>query len=261
MQKNDHPRPLKVLITRPEQKAQVLALSLSQQGIASHSQPLFDYQAITQPTAIPEALLRADIIIFVSVAAVEFAQLHWPLFSWQHKQIFAVGTATEKALKAISVNHAITPKQQNSEGLLALAALCDSIKSKSVTIIRGNNGREHLASTLRKRGATVNYLAVYKKVWRVLPTNIGKQWYQQQINCIVVTSNAILEKLVQVFTEPTINEGSQQLTRYWLKECQWVTVSARITDHAKQLGIKHIITSTGASDEKLTNCLQVVQNQ
>jgi len=252
--------PLRVLITRPEQKAQQLALSLNQQGIACVNQPLFDYQALANHDTSKALLTDIDILIFVSVAAVEFADANYSVNHWRFGQIFAVGNATKKALHKLGVNNVITPQQENSEGLLALSSLTQNIDGKNITIIRGNGGREYLATTLNKCGAKVSYLESYQRVWRILAKDISKQWYQQQINCIVVTSNAILEKLVQLVLEQDKQRDSQKLENYWRTQCLWITASKRIADKAKQLGLLQVTISAGASDQVLTEALQALQN-
>ncbi len=252
--------PLRVLITRPEQKAQQLALSLNQQGIACVNQPLFDYQAFANHSTSKTLLTDINIAIFVSVAAVEFANASYPANLWQFEQIFAVGSATKKALQILGINNVITPNQENSEGLLALPALTQHVDRKNITIIRGNGGREYLANTLNSRGANVAYLESYQRVWRVLAKDISKQWHQQQINCIVVTSNAILAKLAQLVLNRGEQSDSQKLADYWRTQCLWVTASKRIADKAKQLGLLQVIISSGASDQVLTETLQALQS-
>ena len=252
--------PLRVLITRPKQKAQQLALSLNQQGIACVNQPLFDYQTLANHSASKALLTGSDILIFVSVASVEFADTSYSANLWQFGQIFAVGSATKKALHKLGINNVITPQQENSEGLLALSSLTQNIDEKNITIIRGNGGREYLASTLNSRGAKVSYLESYQRVWRVLAKDISKQWYQQQINCIVVTSNAILEKLVQLVLAQDKQSESQKLANYWRTQCLWITASKRIADKAKQFGLLQVTISAGASDQVLAETLQALQS-
>lgn len=180
---------LNVLITRPTKKSQTLAEALATVNIAYVKQPLFDYQTLADYQTSEKCLVNIDIIIFVSVAAVEFAQLTFAAQNWRYQHIIAVGKATKAALQLIGINPVICPKQENSEGLLALPVLSKNLKHKTVTIVRGNGGREHLAQHLIALGAEVNYLESYQRLWRTFVKDINKQWLQQQINCIVVTSN------------------------------------------------------------------------
>lgn len=255
MLNTNNPTGLKVLITRPENKAQQLAQSLARQGIACLNQPLFDYQALHNSAAQTKQLTDADMLIFVSAAAVEFANAYWPATHWQAQPIFAVGQATKQALQTLGIPQVISPEQENSEGLLTLALLKPPLTGKKITIVRGNGGREYLAEVLLRRGAKVSYLEVYQRVWRVLAQEISKQWYTQQINCIVVTSNAILEQLVTLLT---VNKPSTTLAiaTYWRQQCYWLTVSQRISERAKQLGVSKVITCNGASAPIISEALQ-----
>ncbi|MBU2871718.1 uroporphyrinogen-III synthase [Colwellia sp. E2M01] len=255
--------PLKVLITRPKDKAEQLASLLNEHGINSISQTLFDYQANANTKELSSAIENADIIIFVSVAAVEFTHASYPLTnilshrSTQGKSspaVFAVGNATKQALLALGLSNVLSPpaEQEHSEGLLQLAQLAN-VKDKNIIIVRGNGGREHIANTLRQRGATVNYIESYQRVWRILPRNTAQQWREQQINCIVVTSNDILVTLTKYLfsvTEPTDN--------YWQSQCVWIVVSERIEKNAKALGLIQIINAQSANSQLLCKCLQTL---
>jgi uroporphyrinogen-III synthase len=249
--------PLNVLITRPSKKAQALSLLLNQQGIACVSQPLFDYQPLADHKQSLQLLTTANIIIFVSVAAVEFAHTNVATTHWQYQHIIAVGNATKAALKALSLENILCPSQENSEGVLALSLLNEDISNKNITIVRGDGGREHLATELTKRGATVDYLESYQRVWRTFPKDIDKQWHQQQINCIVVTSNALLEKLVQI-TQATNVALENNTTKYWRNTCIWLVASKRIAKQAKQLGLANVIQSDGANEKAISTTLQAL---
>jgi len=248
------PKPLKVLITRPEAKAQQLALLLNEQDITNTCQALFDYQPYASTQEISTALKSADIVIFVSVAAVEFAHASYPLLHNKSQLFFAVGNATKQALLAIGVTQVLSPppQQEHSEGLLKLAELAD-VNDKKVVIFRGNGGREHIANGLSQRGAKVSYLESYLRVWRTLPKNIAEHWQAQQINCIVVTSNDILLALIKYLANATDNTDN-----YWQTECLWVVVSQRIEQNAKALGLTRVMNTHSASSQILCETLQKI---
>ncbi len=248
MLKIDNDKKLNVLITRPTKKAQALSSLLEEQNIACVNQPLFDYQPLACSQTSASLLVNCDIIIFISIAAVEFAHKSFAANQWRYQHIVAVGNATKTALHQLGINNVLSPNQENSEGLLTLAVLNKNLRNKSITIVRGDGGREYLAKHLKESGAMVNYLESYQRIWRTFTKNISKQWFKQQINCIVVTSNALLEKLVQL----TIGQSNiQPLTSHWRSQCLWVVASQRIADKAKLLGLERVIISDGASEQAI----------
>ena len=252
---------LNVLITRPTKKAQALAESLAKVDIACVNQPLFDYQALADHQTSKRLLTTGNIIIFVSVAAVEFAHAAFSAQHWQYRHIIAVGSATKAALQGLGVKDIICPQQENSEGLSALPELNKKFGYEPITIVRGNGGREHLAQHLNKQGAKVNYLQSYQRVWRTFTEDIGKQWFKQKINCIVVTSNAILEKLVQLIAVQQEQNNTQQLAEYWRNQCLWVVASQRIANTAKQFSLSKVVISNGASEKAITTALKQLDNK
>jgi uroporphyrinogen-III synthase len=249
---------LNVLITRPTEKAQSLSKSLAALSIVSVEQPLFDYQSLADYQTSEHLLTNADIIIFVSTAAVQFSHAKFDVQNWRYQHIIAVGKTTKAALRLLGIKDILSPFQENSEGLLALPELNQNVCAKTITIVRGNGGREHLASELKTLGANVTYLESYQRVWRAFTKDISKQWFKQQINCIVVTSNAILEKLVQLTLSSEQQRNTPQLTDYWRHQCLWIVASQRISDKAKEYGLTQIILSDGASKDALTKTLQKV---
>ena len=256
-----HNNRIKVLITRPEKKAQALAKSLAQLHINAINQPLFDYQPLADNEASQRLLTTSKIIIFVSASAVEFAHQQFAAKQWRYEKIIAVGRATKKALQHIGIDGIISPEQENSEGLLALTALNKTFINEAITIVRGNSGREHLAKQLAKQGAQVTYLESYQCLWRTFNENKAQQWFTQQINCIVVTSNAILEKLMLLLSlNLQETRDNHSLTAYWRSQCLWVVVSQRIANTAKQFGLSQVIISRGASEDAILNTLKRLNN-
>lgn len=237
-----------VLITRPEKAGRVLAQQLKNNGINAHCQPFFNYQALASKATTKNLIEQYPqaTVIFVSVAAVEYAQRSFKLSLWQQKSVIAVGSATQAALKAFGIK-ATSPELHTSEGLLTLNVLAESaIKNHHIIIVRGDGGREHLAQQLSLRGAKVHYLESYKKVWSQLSQIDVEQWKNQQINCIVITSNALLESIVHLIK----NSDS-----YWQTSCLWIVASSRIAKRAKQLGLLKIINANGANDQAMLSAI------
>ena len=247
--------PLNVLITRPEKKGLTLASHLKFLGIKNQCQPLFDFAPLSNTKQTREALSICHIAIFVSVAAVNFANLHASLPTCDIDCVIAVGKATEKALNDLGINNVITPKLENSEGILALPVLTKDIANKQITIVRGNSGRELLANELTQRNAIVGYLEVYQRQWRKIESRIVKSWQEQQINCIVVTSNELLQRLANIMLSLESNQKSIN-AHYWQHQCLWCVASERIASLAKKLNIENILVSDGASDKAISKALQ-----
>jgi len=241
---------INVLITRPEQEGRVLAATLNNSGIHTLCQPLFDYQLNEKKENLLQLLSQDQqpIIIFISVASVTYANKAHPIAMWPTSKIIAVGNATSKALMALNIN-AITPTEQTSEGLLELPEL-QNVGGEKIIIVRGDGGREHLAQSLKLRQATVYYFEAYQRIWRQLDSNIAQHWRNNKINCIVITSDALLQSVVQL-----MNLSDSTLYHYWQNNCYWVVASDRIAQRAKALGLKHVINARGANDKAISDAI------
>ena len=238
---------LKVLITRPETSGRALAQQLKKHKINSLCEPLFDYQVLASPYSTQQLVENYPqaIVIFVSVAAVEYAHQSYALSYWQNKRVIAVGEKTQQALAKQKIV-AQTPPLQCSEGLLELPLLKE-VNNQDIIIVRGDGGRAHLAEQLAIRGATIHYLESYKKIWRSFTTEMAQQWQKDEINCIVVTSNAILERVLAL-----INNS----TSYWKNTCLWIVASNRIKNHAIELGLSHVVNANGANDDAIITAIR-----
>lgn len=249
--------PVNVLITRPKDKSLELANLLNQQSIRNTSYPLFSYEPLASSNEVKNSLKHADIVIFVSIAAVNFAHNSNALTDKLPQTVFAVGQATKKALNDIGVKRVISPElgQEHSEGLLKLPLLTN-IKGKNILIVRGNGGREYLADNLSKRGAKVSYLESYQREWRTITNNCVEQWFTLQINCIVVTSNDILLTLYKNLKQATTS--TNPVDNYWLTQCLWVVVSERLESNAKNLGLVNVLNAHGASSKILCDTIKAI---
>ena len=233
-------QPLKgvnVLVTRPQQQAHNLCNLIQKQGGMTLLLPTLDI--IPLAVATQQIPTDVDKVVFVSANAVNYGAQY--LTTLQPKHIFAIGKKTAQILqKTIQQPVTIAPEPYNSEALLQRIELQD-LTNQKITIIRGQDGRDLLANTLRQRGAHVSYLNVYQRRQPVVDTT----WLQhQQVDIVIVTSGQSLQNLFSMLKQ-----------HQWLKATPLVTMSQRVTDLAHQYTQAAIYTASVASDEGLATAL------
>lgn len=191
-----------ILVTRPQAQAAELIEAIQGAGGSAFHFPAIEI--VPRKTIdIEHQLVNAappDIAIFVSSNAVEFGQSYAA-----NARVAAVGPTTAAALQSVGHDRVIAPDSgYDSESLLLHPALQD-VRGKHVLIVRGQDGRELLADTLRERGAEVSCLSVYD---RTVPQPGAHQldavesaWRDGQIGAIVVMSVATLHNLVNLLPE------------------------------------------------------------
>ncbi|MCP4301053.1 MAG: uroporphyrinogen-III synthase [Gammaproteobacteria bacterium] len=186
-----------VLVTRPRTQAIELVSAIEDVGGTAFCFPVMEIAALDENvvSANAAALVRPDIVVFVSRNAVEYG-----LRYTGGGKTAVIGPATAKAVRSAGRVVDIQPASGfDSEHLLAEPTLQD-IEGQHIRIVRGNNGRELLADELRARGALVDYLSVYE---RRLPdvsaqalADIESRWRQGDITVITVMSVQSLQNLV-----------------------------------------------------------------
>ncbi len=188
-----------VLVTRPRTQATELVDAIEAQGGSAYCFPVIEIAAFSELDVRNSVsrLGQPDIAVFVSRNAVE----HGIQFA-DDAEIAVIGPATARAVAAAGRVVDIQPADGfDSEHLLAEPRL-RNVAGQTVRIIRGNDGRELLAEELRARGATVEYLSVYR---RRLPTvsadsaaDLEARWRQGQIAVVTVMSVQSLVNLVEL---------------------------------------------------------------
>ena len=183
-------------------------------------------------------------------SAVDFADkaLKDTGFTWRDDvRYFTVGQGTAQhfaATTAAAVHYPTT--QENSEGVLQLPTMQD-LQGKTVLILRGNGGRELFSEQAQQRGANVEIVECYRReplVYNnVEQTSLCKR---AGIQTIVATSGEILTQLLDFVPR---NEHN------WLKSCQLITVSERISHLAQALGWQNVIVSPRADNQTLLQTL------
>jgi len=162
----------RILVTRPAGQQQELIAAIEALGGEAISLPLLAIESIRHAGA--EARLREnlsrlqdyELLIFVSVNAVRFGVrqiVECGAAISPNASILAVGAATARETASLLDRPVHGPVTGGgSESLLELPQL-DDVKDRRVAIFRGQGGRELLAAELRRRGAIVDYLEVYRR--------------------------------------------------------------------------------------------------
>ncbi len=154
-------------------------------------------------------------------------------------RIVAIGPKTLTALSKLKEPVQV-PQQHDSEGVLALADL-QNVAGRPVIILKGEQGRDTLATTLAAKGANVVECKVYR---RALLTLSERDWQQLKNADTIVSTNG--EALHALMNAPKAQS---------LRSKKWVVPSKRIAEQAQQFGISSIQISAGASDSALIQCI------
>jgi uroporphyrinogen-III synthase len=157
-----------VIVTRPAGTAVALLRRLRRDGAETMTLPGLSLRAAADADAARAGLraaLRGDGMVFISPAAVRFAwQLLPQLRLPRRLRVCAVGAATARALQRRGAAQVLAPSgSQDSEGLLAEAAL-RGLRGQSWAIVSADSGRDTLPAGLRRRGAAVSLVEVYRRV-------------------------------------------------------------------------------------------------
>lgn len=188
-----------VLVTRPAGQAGELADAIESAGGRAIRFPAIEIQGREPETIDREraALPAPDIVFFASPNAVEFG---FTAAAVPGARLAAIGPATAAALsdrgRAADI---CSPAGFDSEALLDEPELED-LQGRVVRIVRGDRGRELLANTLKARGATVDYLSVYRR----LPARhsqgeldeLERLWREGAVDIVTVMSVETLDNLL-----------------------------------------------------------------
>jgi len=228
------------LITRPENKNESLVKSIEEKGFKAFSFPLLNLKSLDVTSSQLSPLIEADKLIFISQDAVKSLAALAPEIN-PNTTFFAVGDKTAQTISELFNKKAIVPKQQDSEGLLALKQL-QQVDSQSIVLAKGKGGRPLIAQTLNKRGARLNAINLYQREKaNGKVSDWFQKWQHQKIDSIVLTSNAAIDAIFNDLTVKGID---------WLQTCQFYVVSERTAQYIKTFNVPvdNIHNCNGASD-------------
>jgi len=234
-----------VLVTRPEHQAENLSRLIEQQGGVAVRFPTLEIVSKHDAEQVKSTLANLDRfqwVIFISANAVNFALKanSGKIERAESVRFAAVGQATAQAMKLVGLPVDLVPENgYNSEALLAMPGL-RQVEGQSFLIVRGEGGREQLATMLRSRGAEVNYLEVYKRILPLIDSSpVAELLEQHRLDVITVTSAEALQNLSLM-----LGEKNKKL----LSIIPLVVVSDRIRCIAADMGFNRIAVTDSPID-------------
>ncbi len=165
---------MRLIVTRPAAQAASWVEALRALGIDAQALPLLDVAALDDAAPLRAAWARLGefaLVVFVSANAVQHffgarpAGLVWP----ERLLAGATGPGTSAAMRGaglagdLIVEPAADSATFDSEALWARLAGLDWAGRRVLTV-RGEDGRDWLATALRERGAQPEFLAAYRRL-------------------------------------------------------------------------------------------------
>ena len=241
---------LTVLVTRPAHQASRFQQLLADAGAQALLFPVVEVRPPDDLPALTAQLAEVatyDAALFISANAVEFGlkALATPQIL-HHLTLGAIGKKTAQALQRHGFTAQWVPASGfASEDFLALPQT-QQLAGRRILIFRGAGGRELLADTLRKRGASVVQVDVYQRVCPKIDASQLKQHHeQQQLDIIAVTSSEGILNLVAMLGNPA-----------WIKTLPLLVGSPRMRETARQAGFDGtLIMADNPSDEAMLQAL------
>lgn len=235
-----------VVLTRPQADSERLSKALQNEGFQTRVMPIITIEAIPTAEQAPAPSLSDDALcIFISANAVRFGlpQLGSALARDSDLTVIAVGNKTRDTLVAEGIQ-AQVPVRADSEGLLAMPAL-SAPDSRDVVIVKGEGGRELLASELTGRGARVTEWACYRRCWPEVDMS----------GLLEISAGLIFQassgEMVSRLSELLAGGGQADLFQSSI-----IVPSDRVARLATEIGWGRVIRAENASDDAFIRALK-----
>ena len=197
-----------ILTTRAASQSGELRSRLENLGARVIECPTIEIVPVDDWSAVDECIRKLDQyqwLIFTSANAVEYFMKRVRVAGVTcSAPIAVVGTATARRLREWDLEPAIVPKEFRAEGLLK--ALPASLHRTSILFPRAEKARDLLPTELRRRGAVVDIVTVYRTL-RPEPgaRSISDILTSESIDCIVFTSPSTIRYLAESAGEPVLD--------------------------------------------------------
>ncbi|QFY44691.1 uroporphyrinogen-III synthase [Candidatus Methylospira mobilis] len=242
---------LTVLVTRPPGQADELCYMLEAAGVRAVHLPLMEIDACGLDAGVLERSAQDksyDWLIFISANAVQYGAGMVALLAGHgsNPACAAIGKATAHKLDSMGIAVDLLPEEPAGSEMLLACAQFENAAGLKCLIIRGEGGRELLADELRNRGATVDYLEVYRRVPIVInPQRFIELSRQDKVDIVTVTSGENLGHLTR--------QLPADMREAWLKK-PIIVMGERMKQQALALGYDTVV-STGANNQAIVDAV------
>lgn len=238
-------RAVRVLVARPQPGAAESARALEAAGAEPVVRPVLELRPLDEtPTSrsVIQDLDRFDLAVVVSPAAanvaLEWVGRYWPQLPLAPRWI-AVGARTRAELARAGIDALAPPRDERSEGVLALEPLAD-VRERRVLMVRGEGGRNVLAEALEARGAQMTHLTTHRRVRR--DAGIMESI---DVDAVSVTSVEVLEAFAACLDDLTP----------WRSRVL-IVPSERVAAVARRHGFEYVDIARGAGPDALLAALR-----
>jgi len=235
----------RIVVTRAREQAGDLVRALQEHGAEAVIAPVIRIQPLDNLGALRAALTGLSAyrwVVFTSQNAVQIVfdrLVAWGLTPrvFSSTAVAAIGTATADALTVRGVVPAVIPAEFVAEALAeALIHRSGgggaSLTGARVLIPSAEDAREALAAGLRRHGATVENIAVYRTVpVQADLSGLAKDISRGRIDAVTFTSSSTVRSFVELVGRPAATSGRFVAA----------TIGPITADTARELGIREII--------------------
>lgn len=234
-----------VIVTRPAGTGAAMGARARALGGRGLMLPGLSLRSVASPAAVRRALAElasTDIAIFQSPSAVRFARALRPSLRLRRGGIaIAIGDGTRRALTRAGID-AIVPDRHDSEGVLALTQL-RRVRGRRIVLVGAAGGRDLIAPRLRRRGARVELVEVYRRVApRLTKTHFDALAAARDPWVTLVSSGEALGNLAALLPRTLHAHLQAQML---------VVSSARLAGVARRSGFRQIAVARSASARDL----------
>ena len=234
-----------ILITRPVAQTENLRILLDASDIEYVFFPSFEVKKINTKVLSK----NYDVIIFISVNAVNYAEDYFIKLFTSSFKVFAVGPVTAKRLIDKNIKVDCFPKVNASSKELLAMQECSELINKKILIVRGKGGSETLKKHLGKMNK-VDYLEVYERApckFSKLHAESIKVFLDSPYGVVMASSNDSLLNIVSLLSfNSSINLDK-------IKSRKLIVYSLKIKVMAEELGFTNIKVTLNPSDQDLVS--------